>query len=42
MEAAGMSFTLYYEEALTIEAVNKELFHYQYTYNHYRPHDSLI
>jgi len=25
MEAAGMSFTLYYEGALTVEAVNKEL-----------------
>ncbi|WP_424945975.1 hypothetical protein [Candidatus Spongiihabitans sp.] len=22
-------------------AINQELVHYQWTYNHYRPHDSL-
>lgn len=31
----------FYQGSLTVAAVNRELSHYQWTYNHNRPHDSL-
>lgn len=34
-------FYPFYQGSLTVAAVNRELAKYQWTYNHYRPHDSL-
>jgi putative transposase len=34
-------FYTFYQGSLTVAAINRELSHYQWTYNHYRPHDSL-
>ena len=34
-------FYPFYQGSLTVAALNRELRHYQWTYNHYRPHDSL-
>lgn len=34
-------FYPFYQGSLTIAALNRELENYQWTYNHYRPHDSL-
>ena len=34
-------FYPFYQGSLTVAAVNRELSIYQWTYNHYRPHDAL-
>ncbi len=34
-------FYPFYQGSLTVAAVNRELSNYQWTYNHYRPHDAL-
>ena len=39
--AVVMSIYPLYEGPLTVTAINQELVDYQWTYNHYRPHDSL-